>query len=290
MRRWIVASGFTVGALAPAGALALVMGRSIRNRETLRAVAELPAGPVGDDHPAEPPFSPADLDALPEPVARYFALVLPDSQPRIRSARIHWSGEFQMRPGGGWAPFRALQHFTSRPPGFVWDAEIRTIPLISVQVRDRYSAGTGTMQARLGGLIPVVDEGHTPEMAQSALARWLGEAVWFPTALIPGQELRWEAVNDSTARATVADGSVSATAEFRFAPTGEITRMAALRYRDVDGGAALTPFEGHYGENFRHAGVLVPRTAEVAWLLPDERFPYWRGRAEQVEYELAAVD
>lgn len=290
MRRWIVASGLVVGTLGAAGALALAIGRSVWNRESVRAVAELPAGAAGDRHPAEPPFSPAALDPLPEPVARYFALVLPENQPHIHSARIRWSGEFQMRPGGGWAPFVAVQHFTSRPPGFVWDAEIRMVPLISVHVRDGYRAGTGTMQARLGRVIPVVNEGGTPEMAESALARWLGEAAWFPTALLPSNGVRWEAVDDSTARATVVDGPASASAEFHFAPTGEITRMAALRYRDVDGVAVLTPFEGHYGDYIRHAGVLVPGTAEVAWLLPDERFPYWRGRPERVEYELISAD
>jgi hypothetical protein len=84
-------------------------------------------------------------------------------------------------------------------------------------------------------------------MAQSALARWLGEAPWFPTALLPGSFVPWKAVDDSTARATVSDGSVQASADFHFAASGEITRFTAMRYREADGTAVLTPFEGRYG-------------------------------------------
>ena len=125
-------------------------------------------------------------------------------------------------------------------------------PLVSVRVRDGYRPGRGTMLGRLGGLVTVVNEAGTPEMAASALTRWLGEAVWFPTALIPGgvadHGVRWEAVDDSTARATITDGGTTVSAEFRFAPTGEITGVTAMRYRDVNGTGVLTPFEGQYGD------------------------------------------
>ena len=63
-------------------------------------------------------FSPAQIEDLPPPVRRYFAFVLRDGQPVIARARLRWSGGFQSRPGAGWAPFTALQHFTTRPPGF----------------------------------------------------------------------------------------------------------------------------------------------------------------------------
>lgn len=90
--------------------------------------------------------------------------------------------------------------------------------------------------------------------------------------------VRWDAIDDTTARATVTDRATTASAEFEFAPTGEITRMSALRYRDVNGTSVLTPFEGHYRDYARRAGIMVPLSAEVAWLLPEGRFPYWRGR------------
>jgi len=289
MARWILVAGSLLGGLIAVGAVAVGIGGAVWQRQTERAVARLQEG-RGAGVVDLAVLSPEMWDSLPAPVARYFERVLPRDQPPASALRIRWAGEFQTQPDGGWVPFTAEQHFTVRPLGFVWDAEIQMLPLVPVRVRDGYRAGAGTMLGRIGGVLRVVDEGGTPEMAQSALARWLGEAVWFPTALLPGAAgggVRWEAIDENTARATITDEEVSAAAEFRFAPTGEIIAMKALRYRDVDGTPVLTPFEGHYGEYARISGVLVPQRAEVAWLLPDGRFPYWRGRPEAIEYEPA---
>jgi hypothetical protein len=226
---------------------------------------------------------------LPAPVERYFAFAIPSHTARIRTAHIRWTGEFQMRPGAGWRAFEAEQDFTASPPGFVWDARIHMMPLVQVHVRDSYMAGQGTMLGRVGGLVAVVNQGGTPEMATSALARWLGEAVWFPTALLPSAShddgVRWEAIDDSTARATIVDGASEVSADFHFAPTGEITGMTALRYRDVNGTSVLTPFEGRYRDYARRNGIMIPMAAEVAWLLPEGRFAYWRGHPAEVRYD-----
>src|SRR5919205_1010103 len=69
-----------------------------------------------------------------------------------------WAGEFQRSPGGGWSPFTAEQHFTIDPPGFVWDAEIRMLPLVPMRVRDGYVGGAASMLGSIGGLVPTVDQ------------------------------------------------------------------------------------------------------------------------------------
>ena len=266
-----------VGGVALLVAAALSVATLRWRRETARAVAELRAGAA-----AAAPRADAEPRPLPAPVARYLAFAAPEELPARRLARVEWVGEFRAAPGARWSPFTATQHFTTLPPGFVWDAEIRMLPLLPVRVRDSYRARGAQMLGRVGGLLPVVDEGGSPEIAQSALARWLGEAVWFPTAFRPGGAVRWEAVNDRTARATVTDGPVSASADFHFGPGGEIAAMTAMRFRDVDGVPVLTRFEGRYGEYVRRAGVMVPGSAEVAWLLPEGRHAYWRARPSRI--------
>jgi hypothetical protein len=284
------AGTIAVGALAAAGVLAVLAATRSWRRATAVAVDGLTAGADGASRAA------AAGGDLPAPVARYLELGLGlgasrGASPRLRTAEVHWAGEFRLRPDGEWRPFTAEQHFTAQPPGFVWDAAIHMLPLVGgvvpMRVRDAYLGGRGSMLGRFGGVVPVVDEAGTPEMASSALTRWLGEAAWFPAALLPGGPVTWEAIDDTTARATVVDGAVRASAEFHFAPTGELVRMTALRYRDVDGTPVLTRFEGRYGAYARLGGVLVPREAEVAWLLPAGRFGYWRGRPTAVAYAYA---
>lgn len=291
MTRWARVLGATAAVASAATVAALLASALMWRRSSRQSVDRLldATPPRKGGMEEEPATVPGDL---PEPVARYFAFALPSDPVRIRTARIRWTGEFQMRPGAGWSSFEAEQHFTASPPGFVWDARIHMAPLVPVRVRDGYVAGRGTMLGRVGGLVTVVDQGGTPEMAASALARWLGEAVWFPTALLPGaaqgEGVQWEALDDSTARATLSDGGTTISAEFHFAPTGEITGMTALRYRDVNGTGVLTPFEGRYRDYARRNGVMIPMSAEVAWLLPEGRFPYWRGQPVEVEYGHAA--
>ena len=278
-----VASALVIGA----GTVAALAGGAAWRRESSRAVDRLK---TGIDRARAPSDLHAPLVDLPAPVQRYLDLAIPPDLTRIRSAHIRWRGEFQMRPNAGWHPFDAEQDFTARPPGFVWDARIMMIPFVPVHVRDVYVASNGAMLGKIAALVTMVNEGGTPEIAASALIRWLGEAVWFPTALVPDGSspggVQWESIDDSTARAIVTDGPTTVAAEFHFAPTGEIERMTAMRHRDVNGVGVLTPFEGRYHEFARRGGgVLIPRSAEVAWLLPEGRYPYWRGSLVEVAYE-----
>jgi hypothetical protein len=277
----------TVAVVVAGTALALASGVISWRRSSRPLVSRLlesarpPQGGPGEE-PA------VVADDMPAPVARDLAVAMPAQTVRAHTAHIRWTGEFQMRPGAGWRPFEAEQDFTALPPGFVWDARIRMMPLVPVRVRDSHIAGQGTMLGRLGGLVTVVNQGGTPEMATSALARWLGEAVWFPTALHPREThdegVQWEAIDDTTARATIRDGANEVSADFHFAPTGEITSMTALRYRDVNGTSVLTRFEGRYRDYALRNGIMIPMSAEVAWLLPEGRFAYWRGHPAEVRY------
>ena len=296
MKRWMKIGSATAGGIAAAGALAVVGGGVAWRRATARAVARLAyqaeaTGSAPNAAAVEDASAAARLDRLPRPVARYFSFALRAGQPRIRGAHIRWTGEFQLRPNAGWSPFTAEQDFTTTPPGFVWDAEIRMLGFVPMRVRDSYIGRTGAMLGRLGGVVPLVNQHGSAEMASGALTRWLGEAIWFPTALLPdakpGGGVHWDAIDDSTARATLTDGEVSVQAEFHFAPSGEITRMTAMRFRDVNGVGVLTPFEAICGSYARRDGMMIPMSGEVAWLLPEGRFPYWRGRPVDVRYDVA---
>ena len=280
-------AGLVIGGLVVAGVAAVSIGEYTWRRATNRRFDSLidRARASSTDDSAE--FSRAKVRGLPEPVARYLAFALPEGQHRVRAARIRWTGDMKLQPTAGWTPFTADQRFSASPPGFVWDARVRMAPLVPVFVRDSYLAGEGEMLGRIGAVANVVHQGGTPEMAQSALARWLGEAAWFPTALLPGAGLTWATVDDSTARATLTDGAVRVSADFHFAPTGELTSISAMRYRDVGGRSVLTPFEGRYARFERRNGVMIPASAEVAWLLPEGRYTYWRARPTEVSYDLA---
>jgi type II secretory pathway pseudopilin PulG len=178
-----------------------------------------------------------EIENLPAPVRRFFSLILTDGQPMITTARIASAGEFSLGSvRNNWRPFKAQQLFTVHRPGFIWDARISMAPGVTAFVRDAYVTGTGVLHAEALGLITVADERNTPELTQSELFRHLAECLWFPTALLPSQGVVWDAIDDTRARATIADGATRVSLEFQFGQDGLIeSAITPSRFRTVKG-------------------------------------------------------
>ncbi|AIZ64904.1 hypothetical protein PK28_00565 [Hymenobacter sp. DG25B] len=266
--------------LAAAGLAGLtgagVLGTRLWNRRTEQLVAQL-AGPLpGAGHQV---FTMEELTGLPVPVANYFRFALQPGQALIRRARLRETGGF--RAGTSWSSFTAVHHVHTLPPGFVWDARIYMLPLLPVQIRDSYVAGSGAMQGRLAGLLPVVKESNRPDLDAGALLRYLAEAVWYPTALLPSQGVTWSALDNASALATLTDGHTTVSLQFYFGEQGEIVRCyTPARFRDVNGAGVPTPWGGTYHTYIQAAGMRVPQAGEVAWFLPEGPRAYWRGRLQ----------
>lgn len=229
------------------------------------------------------------LAELPAPVARYFRAVLSDGQPLVRGACFTQTGTFRTGDGDDtWKPFNAVQTYGVTPPSFVWDARIHVMPGIAVNVCDAYVDEHATMRGRVGGLFKVVEAADTPDLESGALQRYLAEAVWYPTALLPSEGVRWTAIDEKRALATLTDGRTSVSLEFRFAPTGEIvSAYSPLRAREVDGAYIGTPWECHYSDYAVCDGLRIPYAGEVEWILPERRLPYWRGNITGVTFTFA---
>jgi hypothetical protein len=95
-------------------------------------------------------------------------------------------------------------------------------PGVSAFVHDAYMLGEGSLHASLIGLFTVADVRGTPAAAQGELLRFFAEMPWYPTALLPSQGVRWEAIDNASARATVTDGATTVSLVFRFNPEGTI--------------------------------------------------------------------
>jgi len=261
------------------GALAYGAARWQGDTRKLRArmgAARLPARPGRYDE--------RDVESLPPPVQRYFRAVLRDGQPMIAAARLSQEGQFLLsEEKGTWGPFQATQAVTVRPPAFDWDARIAWAPGVKVWVRDAYAAGAGTLHAAAFGLVPLADQQGTPELAEGELMRYLAEAVWYPTALLPASGVQWEAIDDSTARATLTDGATRVALELRFDAEGLIASVRSPgRHKDA---RTVLPWQGRFRGYALRSGMRIPLEGEVEWVTPSGPLPYWRGRLTDVAYE-----
>jgi hypothetical protein len=286
MPLWVMLAVAGLVLVGPGLALALWFASARWNRKTSQVVKQL-SHAMPREKAGAANFK--DFEQLPAPVARYFRWALKEGQPFIRSARLVQVGEFRARQAdNGWSSFDATQVFSAQPPGLVWDASIRMAPLVAVRVRDAYVAGQGSMQGKVLSLVSMIDERGKPELDAGALQRYLAEAVWFPTALLPREGLAWTALDDNRALATLTDCGTTVSLEFHFDETGEVTGVFTPgRHRAVGGTYELTPWAGHWRKYAERAGMRIPIEGEVEWHLPGGAFPYWKGRVVRVEYDLA---
>ncbi|RXK46767.1 hypothetical protein EAF64_18955 [Halorientalis pallida] len=215
----------------------------------------------------------------------YFSNVLQPGQEFVDGARIGQVG--RLRPGDAdspWQPFTATHHVTVDPPGFYWDATVRYLPFVSVGVRDRFADAESGASVSLFGVVPIDSAGSSPELREAELIRYLAEAVWYPTALLPNEGVEWEGIDDETARATVEHGGVTASLTFTFEDDEVTSVHADERYRSVDGRYEPTPWTGHWHDYATRQGVSVPMAGEVTWHPPDGAFQAWQGRVTDIEY------
>ena len=228
------------------------------------------------------------LDTLPPPVARYLRMALPLGQ-AIRFVRITQIGTLRTDVGNDrWMAFDAEHFAAPHANGFVWNARVAIVPLLHIRVRDAFVDGQGSGQVSLLSAFTVSAAAGTPEMNSGSLHRFLAEAVWYPTALLPSSKLRWSPVDGNKAIATLTDHGVSVSLEFRFADNGEVTGIhTPARWGRFGGGYQQRPWEGHFRNYQRRGDIIVPMDGEVGWYLGDQWHAVWKGTVTKFEAHTA---
>jgi len=217
------------------------------------------------------------LTALPAAVKRYLRWALP-SQKLIREVRLKQVGTLRTDVRSErWMPFEAEHIVVPPATGFVWNARVGVAPLLHVGVRDAFIEGRGSGHVSLMSAFTVAEGTGTPEMNSGSLHRYLAEAVWYPTALLPNATLTWTAIHATKALATLTDHGVSVSLEFRFADTGEGTGIyTPARWGKFPEGYRQVPWEGHFRNDRNRDGVFVPMQGEVGWYVDEAWQTVWK--------------
>src|ERR1700674_3655404 len=66
----------------------------------------------------------------------------------------------------------------------------------------------GHLTPAILGLFPLPDPVEAGVLAHGEFVRFFAETAWYPTALLPSQGVHWEAVDDRSAKASLAEGKV----------------------------------------------------------------------------------
>ena len=251
---------------------------------------------IGHDKPhpiATTHYDPHELEGLPAPVQRYFRAVLTEGQSIVRAVTIDMAGTINMSATAEqWKPFTSMQRVVTASggarSGFMWDARIAMLPGIKVHVVDSYIAGKGLVQAAMLGLFTVADMSGGDDMARGELMRFFAETPWYPTALLPSQGVQWVAVDATSAKATLVDGTITLTLLFHFNEAGLIDSVRAEARGGMVGKEMLMrPWECGLSDYQVRDGMMVPFSGTAAWVLPSGPKTYFHGSVKKLSYQWA---
>jgi hypothetical protein len=226
---------------------------------------------------------------LPAPVVRYLQRALGTEARPIAELRIEQTGTLRTSPDSQrWLRFDAVQQVLPQLRQFDWDARVRLAPLLHLRVRDAYAQGIGQGRVHLWSWLKLAAERDLPELNCAALHRFLAEAPWYPSALLPSAGVQWSAIDEAHACATLADGSNTVSLVFGFAANGDVESIhAADRWRRVGGLYHRCAWEGHFGDYQDQHGLRVPQCAQVGWYTGAQLHMVWRGQITAMAYQFA---
>ena len=286
---WMGWMALGLGLLVVAALGLAAFGRWRWASATQAQLALLEAGRVPAPGGPDKIYDERELDALPAPVQRYFRAVLKDGQPLIAAATFELAGKINMSASGeNWKPFTSSQRAVVHRPGFLWNGHVAMFPGMAAHVHDSYIAGVGTLHAALLGLFTVAEVQGGGEIARGELMRYFAEMAWYPTALLPSQGVRWEAVDERSANATLVDGPITLTLLFRFDEAGLITSVHAdARGAGVGKDLLMLPWDCSVSNYQPRDGMMVPTRGEAAWMRPEGRKSYFVGDLTSLVYEFS---
>lgn len=228
----------------------------------------------------------SSLESLPEPVRRYFHFALTDGQAVIKQVQFHQQGKLKADiQSPDWMPFTAHHIACMSPAGFVWVADIAATSWLRINVIDSFLNGTGLSRASLFRAFPMATDTNLRPLNEAALQRYLAEAAWYPTGLLPQCGVSWTAIDDHSALATLSVGGVTVSLTFHFGDRGELLKVfTPVRYRKTSNGYQPTPWEGHFSRYTLHNGMQIPLEGEVGWYDNDVLKRVWKGTLSELEF------
>ena len=224
-----------------------------------------------------------DIESLPEPVQRYLRYTGIIGKSRINTVQIIQKGYIRQTPDQSWMSLEAEQYFITGSPGFVWKANMRRLPGVSIKARDMYLDGMGSMYIKLPPFITIADASGD-EIDQGSALRYLAEMVWFPTAYL-SDDIEWEPIDNDSCKIMMEHQDMTVSAVLHFNEKGEMVSITAERYREINGRYSLDKWAPRMSAYKEINGIKIPTRSEVIWKLDSGDFKAIEIEVTDIQYD-----
>jgi hypothetical protein len=204
-------------------------------------------------------------DDLPAPVRRHLLTAFGEQIPIVETA-VFW-GRARMKPAGLWMPAR-YRAFHQAGAAFVREMHVSWMGIPVVKGLDTYIDGRGMTKVAGGTDIgAAVDQGAN-------IVLWAEQFLMMPSVILTHPRVRWQAVDDNSARLIVPLGEDEDSLTFWFDPqTGLASHFSTMRYRTAN--EPKLPWRGDC-LNWRSIGrAQIPSLFTATWEDQGQPWSYW---------------
>ena len=231
-------------------------------------------------------FTYADLNDQPELLNRFFRSVIKDSTYIAKFITVNQTAQFKTDLTSEWRSLKATQYFTTDIPNYIWVSEIETSQFFWVNAVDSYLNGKGNLLIKLNSSITVADSWGI-ELDKSGLFRYISEAVFFPTKLLPSKNLLWNILDSNIAEIKFTNNENSVVAKLYFDSEFKISKIETYdKYRALEEGFEKSLYTVYFS-SYKLVNDLfeVPTSMEVEWDLASGKFKYGKFDITNIFYE-----
>ena len=223
-----------------------------------------------------------DLQHLPTPVQNYLRYVGVVNKPKVYNYRVIFRGEMRDKEKD-WFPFTSEQHNFIGKPTRLFFMKGKMFG-VTVPGYHAYKNGEASMQIKLFGLFPVVDEKEGVLNKAETVTYFNDMCLLAPAALI-NQAIQWEQISNSVVKAIFSVENITITATLFFNEKGQLVNFVSDdRYAISE--KRQYRFSTPVGDYKNFNGYNLPGYGEAVWHYPDGEFTYGKFYLQDVMYNV----
>jgi hypothetical protein len=222
----------------------------------------------------------ADLKLLPEPVQRYLRYVGVVNKPKVKNVRIVFDGKMRDQ-GKDYFPFRAEQYNFFDQPTRLFFMKGKMFG-ITVPGYHRYSNAKATMDIRLFGLFPIVQQSGEIMDKTETVTLFNDMCLMVPATLID-KRILWQAIDRNSTQASFTNQGITITATLYFNEQGQLINFLS-NDRTAISDMKQYPFSTPISDYRNINGINVMTRGDAIWHYPDGEFTYGKFLLKDIEY------
>ena len=226
-----------------------------------------------------------EIQHLPAPLRKWMKLSGAVGMEKAKTVWLEQKFQLKLKPGQQkWNTALARQIFTPDNPAFIWALKMKPAPFVTILGRDKFIDGKGEIQMKLNGMINL-GRNSGKKIDEGTLQRYLGETVWFPSAMI-SNNIKWEQPNEHAAKATMTFKGTRGSGTFHFNSEGFFEKFSAWRYKDNTADSERLEWIIKANEYSEINGIKIPVKLDATWMLETGPWIWCKLEVTNIKYNM----